>query len=264
MKVAVISVEPTLGKTVLCEVVGGVYSRGQGRVTAIFSTGDVTDYYELCDNDSKEEKLANPFVLKSIIDSSMEYDKELLDYGTQLGDERVYLFDILSGVMSEQDKIDFILNAIERIPADLSLVEICGDINSEINKAVLSRCDCCLILFDPSIKGIRKYKKFVAEFSNDKLKANRAPIISRFDGNANSEKRIAKMLGSEIYQIVKFPYNPTLKRLSLEGGLDKVIYNILTGDFNVVNLRMPIQEIMQFIYDTPVRKIIREIDKWYK
>jgi len=64
--------------------------------------------------------------------------------------------------------------------------------------------------------------------------------------------------------LFKFPYSPVVGKLALDGELDTIVYNILSGDHEVVNFRVPMQELMEFLFNTPTRKIVRSIDRWYK
>lgn len=87
MRVAVMSVVPTLGKSSLIEVLGGVYSRSQGRTVAVFSTGNAVDNTELITNITSNDKLDNPYAIKALIENAAGEPEALLDYGVQAGDE---------------------------------------------------------------------------------------------------------------------------------------------------------------------------------
>lgn len=265
MKVAVISAAPTLGKTTLIEMLGGTYSRSQGRDVVVFTTGDANDNIDLITNNvPKNTHLDGPYVIKAMIENENENPKSLLNYGVQAGDERVFYFDILNAVMDSKEKEEFLLNAIKRVPADLTLIEICGDIESETNQKVMSLCDCAIVLVDQSLKGVKDYKTLSAKLPKGNMQLNQALVVSQFDPNVSADKNIAERLGRRTNDIYKFPYNPVLGKYALNGELDRVIYNIIVGDYEVVNLRMHLQELMEFIFNTPTRKVIRSIEKWYR
>lgn len=264
MKVAVMSVVPTLGKTSLIEVLGGVYSRSQGRTVAVFSTGDAVDNIEMITNLTSNDKLDNPYVVKALIENAVEEPEALLNYGVQAGDERVFVFDILNNVMSTDEKYDFLIEAIETIPADLSLVEIIGDVDSELNKRTLALCDCAIILTDSSQKGIRMLNEFRSRLPKGNMQLNQAIVLSRINALVVSDKKFADKAKLKTTNLFKFPYSPVVGKLALDGELDKIVYNILTGDHEVVNFRTPIQELMEFLFNTPTRKIVRSIDRWYR
>ena len=264
MKVAVISVVPTLGKTALIEMLGGVYSRSQGRDVVVLSTGDGKDIIESVTNFNTVEELDNPYVIKSMIDGAGKDAKELLNYGVQAGDEHVYIYDVMASIMQDHEKEEFLLACIDTLPANLTLVEIVGDVTSELNKKVMAKCDCCLILVDGSLKGIRKYHELMEKLPKGAMQLNKAVVHAKYDKSTVSDKKFSEMLGVPVSELFKFPYSSVVKKLQLNGALDKIVYNILVGDYEVVEFRMPIQELMEFIFNTPTRKIVRGISKWYK
>lgn len=265
MKVAVISAEPTLGKSTLIEVLGGVFSRSQGRDVVVFTTGNAKDNTELITNIMPPNaNLDSPYVVKAMIENESEDPKSLLHYGIMAGDERVFYYDIMSSVMSDDDKLEFLLEAIEKIPADLTLVEIVGDIDSDVNKKVMDLCDCSIVLTSTSLKGIRMYHELMSKLPKGNMQLNSACVVAQVNPSVVSDKKFAEKIGKKSIDLYKFPYNPVLTKLAFNGELDRVIYNILVGDAEVVNLRMPMQELMEFMFNTPTRKVIRSIDRWYK
>lgn len=265
MRVAVISAAPTLGKSTLIEVLGGVFSRSQGRDVVVFTTGDANDNMGIITNTvPRNTHLDGPYVVKAMIENETENPKSLLNYGTQAGDERVFYYDILNAVMSDEEKEEFLINAIKRIPADLTLVEICGDVTSDLNQKVMNLCDCAIILIDVSNKGIRKYKELMPLLPKGNMQLNVALVMAQINPAITSDKKFAEKLNKKTSDLYKFPYNPILAKSALDGELDKVVYNILVGDYEVVNLRMPIQELMEFMFNTPTRRVIRSIDRWYR
>lgn len=264
MKVAVISAVPTCGKSTLIEVLGGVYSRSQGREVVVFSTGDARENISIVSNYGSNTNLDNPYIIKSMVENAGEDKNELLNYGIQAGDEHVFIFDIMNSVMPKEDKEEFLLNAIKTIPADLTLIEICGDVTDELNKKVMNLCDCSIVLTDPSQKGIKALNDVTKKLPAGNMQLNRAIVLSRLNPIVVSDKKFSEKSGLKMVNIFKFPYSPIVGKLAFDGELDKICYNILVGEHEVVNFRAPIQELMEFLFDTPKRKIIRSIDRWYR
>lgn len=263
MKVAVISTAPTCGKSVFIEILASVYSRSQGRDACIFSTGNAKDNLELIDVYQDNKELNNPHVLRAMLNNS-ENDKTLQNYGVQSGDEHVFIFDILNAAMEQEDKEEFLLEAIDKIPADLTLIEICGDVESSINRRVMDICDCSLILMDTSLKGIRMLNETYAKLPAGAMRVNSAVVMSKLNPAVASDKKMSSLMKATQACLYKFPYNTTVAKLAIDGRLDKVAYNIIIGDNEVVGLRVTMLEIMQYLFDTQKRKVIREIAKWYK
>jgi hypothetical protein len=264
MKAAVISAVPTCGKTTFIEVLGSVYSRSQGRDVVVFTTGDAKDNLEQITNLTGSEALDNPHVFRAMVQNSGEDAKELLNYGVQAGDEHVYIYNILGASMAQNEKEEFLLEAIDTVPADLTLIEIHGDVNSELNTAVMSKCDCCLLLTEQSPRGFREAKKLMNLFTVPNMKYNRALVVSKYDPIVSSDKKMAEQLGISVQSIYKFPRNSVLAKMAYNGELDQAAYNIITGDYELVQFRTPLLEVMRFLFDTDKRKIIRGVDKWYK
>lgn len=267
MKVAVLSVVPTCGKSVLIELLAGVYTRSQGKLAAVFSTGDAQDNIELIESEASDDlTLDSPYVVRAALEGGIDQkDKfSILSYGTRAGDENVYVFDILGSKMAEEDKEEFFLTAIERIPVELTLIEICGDPKSEFNTKVLSACDCSIVLIDQSKKGLRKLLTYFDGMDIPAVRDNHAICVSRFDPDVSSDKKLATLTGLPQKSIYKLYELPIIKKYALDGNLDRIVYNIVHGDAIGIQQRQPIMDLMKFIYDTDDRKIIREYDRWFK
>lgn len=263
MRVAVISVAPTLGKTCFMSVLGGVFSRSQARNVCILSTGDGRENVEIIDVKIRNDEVTNPYVFKSILSDSENGDKNLFNYGLRQGDENVFIYDVMSSSTSRSDKEDFFMDCIKKIPADLTLIEIVGDYKDEFNQRAIKACDCILLLFDTSIKSFEAVRKWREEAS-EATKRVTGYVCSMYNPEVISEKKINKELGVGIGNMLFFPYSPVVKRLAVEGNLDRAAYSIISGDVEIVRQRSRMMECMQFLFDTPERKIIRGYDRWYK
>lgn len=263
MKVAVVSAEPTLGKTTLCEILGGVFSRSQGRDVCILTTGNAVDNIEIVTKYTRSALLDSPHIFKAMITSAGEDKRELYDYGTQAGEEKVFIFDIMSSSMSQPEKEDMFIETMNILPCPLTLIEISGDYKSEFNQKVMSLCDCALVLIDQSKKGIREYRNLYSNLPG-MLKLNHAVILAMYNNSIASDKKFQELTKIPMNATYKFPYLPVLKKQSFNEELDKVPYEIVHANSEVVELRTHIQELMSYIFDSPQRKVIRGIDRWYK
>ena len=264
MKVAVVSAVPTCGKTVLIEILGGVFSRSQGRDTVVFSTGNADDNISMITTHNKNSALDNPHIVKAMVDNAGDDASNLLNYGTQAGDEHLYMFDILNAAMSQEEREEFLFAAIDKVPADLTLIEICGDVTSELNEKVLKMCDCSLILTEHSLKGCSELVKLFDVIPSCKAKVNRAIVLSKYDAIVASDKKFAERIGLKSPSIFKFPYNSKAAKYVFNGELDRICYEILIGDHEVVEFRKPVQDLMEFLFNSEKRKVIRGIDRWYR
>ncbi len=264
MKAAVISTVPTCGKTLFCEILGGLYSRSQGRDVAIFTTGNARDNIDIVSSRIYDSRLDSPQIFRAMVQNAGDDARELLNYGVQGGEEHVYIYDIIGSSMALNEQEDFLVEAINTVPVDLTLIEIHGDVKEELNERVLSTCDCCLLLTEQSHRGFRALSEMVQGFKIPTLVYNRAIVISQCDPIVASDKKMAEEMKLSVQSLYKFPRSSQVAKLAYNGELDKAAYNIIAGDHELVQFRMPMLEIMQFMFDTPTRKIIRGIDKWYK
>lgn len=273
MKAAVISLAPTYGKSTFISVLAGVYSRSQKRSVVVMTTGDANDNIQIVDTPVRNDEVANPYVFKSMVEAAELKDESLLNYGVRQGAENVFIFNILGSSMAQNEKEEFFFTAMDKLPATLTLVEICGDYHDEFNRKVIAACDCCLCLIDVSQKSIgmvAEFNRFLKELDaedKDKLsdKAETvAYVLAKYDPNVMGEKKLTKQTGIAMAGLMKFYYIPALQRYALNGDLDKLAYDIITGINEVVQLRMALYEVMCYLFDAKGRKIIREIGKWYK
>lgn len=273
MKAAVISLAPTYGKSTYMSVLAGVFSRSQKKSVVILSTGDANDNIGIVDCSVRNDDVANPYIFKSMVESAEKNDESLLNYGIRQGAENVFIFNILGSSMAQDEKEEFFLSALNKLPATLTLVEICGDYTSEFNRKVIKECDCCMAMLDVSQKSISMvpaFNKFLKELDaedrdglSDKAETV-AYILSKYDPNVMGEKKLVKQTGIAASGLLKFYYIPALQRYALNSELDKIAYDIISGVNEVVQLRMALYEAMCYLFDSKNRKIVREISRWYK
>lgn len=263
MRVAVISPEQMCGKSSLMAVLGAVYSRTQGKDVAIISTGEGIDNLNIIDTEGFNKDISNAHIFKATLEASDGKDKTLLYYGAQAGDEHVHVFDLMGNTMGEEEKAELIVEAVRKLPADLTMVEICGDVSSPLNQEVLKECHVALCCIDVSKKHFRLLPTFISKLP-DVLQRNVGYVLTRYNPEIISDKAIKTTTGISVGDILRFPYNTVIGKLAMQGNLDKIAYQIVAGDYTCQNLRMPMLECMQYLFDTDKRKIIRGMDKWSK
>ena len=262
MKVAILSAVPMCGKTSFMELFAGVFTISQGRTAALFSTGDLSDLVASVEVNDAMAK-AQPDIVKAMI-TTAPHEKSLLDYGTRIGMENVYLYDILGANMDEYDKIELLKKALDAIPVDLTLVELTGDLNSELNQEIIKCVDCSLYLVYPCWKAINNYDRILKALPRCPGTLNYKIVSAMIDPNSIGDKKFAKMLGLTIPDIIRYPEVDKVPKEAMVAHLDTVCQKIVNGDNDYVTFRQPFQEAMQYIFDSGNYKIIRDIEKWYK
>lgn len=263
VKVGVISLGENLGKSHLIATLAGVYSRSQNRNVSILSTGSAEDNMDLVDIKVKDVSVSNAYVFKSILGASDKGDLSLFNYGFKQGNEGVYIFDIMNTSFDKIDLREFFVECMDKIPANLTLVEIKGDYDTDWNREILSLCDCYIVLFDASIKGLKALTKFRETESLLTIQKS-AFVLAKYDPAIISIKKIHKTTGISNKELFQWPYNVQVCKYGLEGILDRAAYGVTTGEPNLIELRERLAELMRFMFDSPTRKVIKEVNKWSK
>lgn len=262
MKVGILSAVPTCGKTTLMELLAAVFTISQRRTAALFSTGDLSDLkdsVELQDIDAKPKT----DIIRTMIEASAG-DKLLLDYGTRIGMENVFLYDVLGVEMEEEDKAEFLKKAVNAIPVDLTIVEFTGDLMSVVNQEVFKEMDCCFYLVPTSWKAIHTYVETLEKMPVCPARYNNKVVAAMIDARSISDKKFAQLCGTKIEEIIRYPEIDLIPKEALAVHLDAIAQKIVVGDAQYVTLRTPFFEMMTYIYDSKDYKIIRPIEKWYR
>lgn len=263
MKVAVLSTAPGLGKTYLLATLAGVYARSQRKSAAILSTGNIMDNIDIIDSGGVKDASEELYVFKSILDNTIDRNEELLNFGVRQGLENVYIYDTMHAKIDWEEMKEFFIDSMKKIPVDLTLVEVTADCPSDLKDLIMSNCDCFLMLTDLSQKGLKALKEFT-ETAPPAVTFRTGFVISKYDTRVTTEKKISTFTTLDVKRMMYFPYNVAIARLALNGILDQAAYNLVSGDPELIPIRMRILELMQFIFDTDKRKIIRGVDKWSK
>lgn len=262
MKVAVISLRESLGKSHLIATLASLYSRSQNRSVGIMSTGNIKDNVDLVDIKVKDDALVNTKLFRAQIIAATSADKSLLDGGLRQGDEDVFIFNIMDATLTENQQIEFFKDCIKKVPVDFCIIEICGDLNSPINKAVIESVDCFLVLTDVSLKGFEKVKEY-SETIPVQLQMRTGYILSKYDANVVSEKKIYKTTKLNSSETMIWPYSSTIAKLGYDGLINESAQKIMRGsDGNLIPIRERLMEMLRFIFNSDDRKIIREVNKW--
>ena len=239
MKIAFISAELMSGKSSIIALLAGVYSRSQGKSVSIMSTGSIEDN-------------------KDII--SIVYENK---DATKQGLEDVYLFDAVPGAITDDEKVEFFDTCISNVPTDLTLIEIVGDINSEVNQDALEQADACVIIHKPNKRSMSLAKELKDALPDKHRGFSSAFLCNEFDAEVIAEKELNKEMNSKENAVLKIPFSRSIRKLYNKSELDKLIVGIIKGDPIIADARIRMLEIMQWMFDTPQRKVIKEVNRWY-
>lgn len=262
-RIAICSPESTSGKSTFIGLLAGVYSRSHGRRVAIVSTGDIKDNKEMISIDYHNEVLANPHTIKAVLENGLDNPDDILNYGAKQGREDVFIFDLVSDKIDESEQDDYFKRCVSQIPSDLMLVEIKGDIHSDLNKAALESCDAAIVLFKQSKPSIRKCREFQEEVRSIKPGIATMLCCNEFDPIVITEKNLDKKVMTKS-SCLKVPFNMTIRKACMDGSLDRLCYDIIAGEGNVLPIRIRMYEILHWMLDDNSVKIVKEVDKWFR
>lgn len=264
MKIAVISQEQTSGKSSLMCLLGGIFSRSQSKNVAILSTGSAQENMNIVDMRDTSKELRSIHVFRALLASDAISGTELFDYGFRQGEENVFIYDIMGTVMDEDDKKSLFMEALNKLPADLTLVEIKGDIKEPFNYKVINACDAVLYVFNHSKISIENVRKYIDDPKLTSIAVRTGYVCAKYDRNVVGEKKLGTLMKMNARNILLFPYNSVVAKKALDGDLSSIVYNVMKGDNEVLVLRSKFLEIMQYLFDTDRFKYVRGIDEWFK
>lgn len=264
MKVAVISGTGTqCSKSTLIITLATVFAATQKKVSMILSTEEMSDVLDMVQYKRSKSVLSSASVLSSVLHSEQSQSMSIFDYGLRVGDSNTFLYDIFDSTYDKVELGNILLDVLKRAKSDLTLVEVKGDLNSELNQEILDTVDCILYLFDASQKSIKQVQYYKQNMSKD-IVVRTGYVCAKFDRNVVDENKLAKMLGITVRELLVFPYNAVLQKLALTGTLNMVTDHIILGHAETTNLRIRMLEMMQYLFDTGSWHYIKGVDEWIK
>lgn len=265
MKVGVCSVnqDGAQGRSSIIMITSSVYSITQNNRVAILSTGDISNFrksIQISDNTSPSRSTS---VYKSMLTSGQLKPEEVMDFGSKIGKEEVYLFDIFSTSLDVTDVNDIFISTLSLLRRELVFVELQGNLDDEFNQAVIDECDAILFIFTPDHKSIESIKT-LSETLPKKILRKSGFMCNKYDRDVISEKHLAKLIGIDVKNVLIMPDNKQVKKLSLSGELNKIGMSIVLGEGEVLDMRIRVKEFMSYLFDTKAHKIIKGVEQWHK
>lgn len=264
MKVAVISNQETqCGRSSFILLLASVFARSQRKRVSVFSTGSIGSMIGYVDVKTPKTAITSISVFKAMLGTGNVNDKELYDYALRIGEEEVFAFDIFSSSIEDWQLHDLFFKIINKMKTELILIEIVGSPKEEFNKSVLKNVDAVIDIFNHNQKSITAVKEYVENFEQAIVKRT-GYVCQKFDPQTIGEKKLSTLIQMNKRNIMLLPYNPVIAKECLNGTLNTVAKYIVEGNNEVINLRIKICEIMQFLFDSPSYKYIKGVNEWYK
>jgi hypothetical protein len=213
--------------------------------------------------DLRASGLKSVNVYNAAIKSALASQTDILDYAYRIGDEEVFAYDIFSSTRDSDDLDSLFVTTINNLKAELIIIEINGDINSEFNTKIIKECDAILNIFNCNMASMDAVKEYKDTFDKHCV-LRTGYICQKYDANTLSESRVAKAIDNNRRTLMTVPYNGSVIVESYNRNLNSLAALIAKGDASVIALRMKLLEIMQYLFDTGKYKYIKGIDTWYK
>ena len=264
MKIAIVTRQRTIGVSSFCVLLSLVFAKTQARKAAVLSTKNIQTLLDLCDINETQTALKSFNLYQTLLASNAVQGEELFDYAFRLGSVDSFAFDFISDVnVKSKELLQSFKTTMNVVPADMVLVEICGDIFDEFNMSVLENVDAVLYLFECSRHSLSLLEEYKSKMKSHVV-ARTGYICSKYDREVVNEKRLAAAAGINERSLMQFPYNRKVMRSGFDGSLEECMDLIITGSPETLNIRPKLLEIMQFLFDSGRGQYIRGFDKWVK
>jgi hypothetical protein len=264
MKLAVISnIETAQGRSVFSVLLAHTYAYTQQKRAVMFCTGEATNLMKMVEVNQSNSIAKSVSVFKALLESESIDSDGVYDYGYQVGNDNVWLFDLVSRIMTEVDIQDLFLQTINKMERDLKIIEVVGDINTSFNESVINQCDAILNVFQyshRSMDAVREYN----EKAHPLWVRRTGYVCQRWDKTAISEKAVAAEIGVQPRLLLSIPYNTNIVKEAGLGTLNTLGKYISAGHPELTSLRMKMLEVMSYLYDVGGRKIIKGVNEWPK
>lgn len=264
MKVAVISNQSMqTGKSSLILMLASTFARTQHKRVILLSTGDMKDMLDQAYVDYRAENTKSVQVYRAALKTALVSRSSCLDYGMRVGEEEVFAFNLFATTMERNELEELFLATMNTVRVELTLVEVKGGLEDPFNKRVLSECDAILNVFNMSPASLDAVLNYRNNFDT-KCVLRTGYVCQKYDANALSESRVAKAIEINKRNLLAIPYNPAVIVKSYNKELNTIGQLVAEGNNAVIDLRMKLLEIMQYLFDDGKYKYIKGVSEWYK
>ena len=264
MKVAVISgLGNPCGKSTFCLMLGMLFARTQQKTSVLLATGRMDSILDSTRVVRSKSLLTSVAMIESTLATSNAAGGGRHDHGIHIGQDECFAYNLYDSTYDKEHLDEVLMLAVQKIKAELMLVEVNGAYDGGLEKRLLNEVDVILYLFTTSLCSMKELMQY-REMMPEEIVRKTGYVCSMYNPDVISEKAIAKNIASSVKNVMLFPYNANLAKEALAGSLDTVPACIASGRSEVVNLRGKLLEIMQYLFDTPRVKYIKDMTKWYK
>lgn len=262
MKVAVVSNQSgQVGKSVVSLLLGLTFSVTQGRKAVILSTGDATSMYNQCSIDKSNDSLRNANIFGALMRNEALSDSQILDYADRIGQTETFVFNLFDTSIEEEKLHDLFMNTLSRLRTDLVIVEVAGDLKSDLNCEAMEACGAIFYVFKPNLDSIAKLQDYLNN-GNRSWVSRTIFICQEYCPETISESRFTKGVGIAKKTFIYLPYNVAVVKACYDGMLESLIPSIIKGEPDTIDMRQKLLEMMQVLFDSTRVKYIKDFSKW--
>lgn len=262
MKVAVVSNQVgQVGKSVLSLLLSLTFSYTQQRQAIILSTGNCSELYAQCSIDKSQDGLRNTNIYKALMQNAALQGDDILDYADRIGKTNVFAFNIFDAQIEKEQLEALFCNTLDSLKSELILVEVSGDLKSNLNRQVLEMCDAILYVFNPNQYSIHAMQDYKTNFDRNCV-VRTGYVCQQYCPDMISENRIVKTLGIDKKCFMYLPYNEAVVKACYYGEIESLVKPIVSGAPETISLRNKLLELMQYLFDAPNYKYIKGYTDW--
>lgn len=262
MKVAVVSNQSgQVGKSVVCLLLGLMFSATQSRRSVLLSTGDAKSMYDQCSIDRSNDRLRNTNIFNALMQNAALSDNQILDYADRIGKTDTFAFNLFDSSMEESKLQELFINTLHRLSTDLVVVEAKGDLRSSINSEIMSICGAIYYVFNPNLASIAAMQEYIKNFDQNWV-SRTIFICQQYCPEVISENHFLKNINIPKKLFIYLPYNTAVLKACYEGEIERLIPLIVKGDGQTINMRQKLLEMMQVLFNARGIKYIKEFSEW--
>ena len=263
MKVAVISEQPQVGRSSFSILLGTVFSRTQMKKSVIFPTNPADELFMLAEPKDVKTSAKSVSVYQAMIGTAAVEDKHLYDYAYRIGEEETYIFDIYGSTMRRSDLNELFHKTLKRVDAELTIIDVSADVKDEETLEILRNVDVILYCFTTNEKSYKAVREYITTVEPN-ITRRTGYVCLKHDKQAVSDKQVSKEIGIKLREIMFIPYNSVVIKEGLNHNLHSLAKFIAGGHTEVLNLRIRLLEVMQFLFDSGRFKYIKGVNEWHK
>lgn len=262
MKVAVVTNQVgQVGKSTLSLLLGLLFSATQNKEAVILSTGDAKSLYSQCNISRTYNALNNTNIYYALMKNAALKGGEIIRYADRIGNYNTFAFNLFDAKLEKEQLRSLFDVTLSKVASELVIVEVNGDINSDLNHHALIECGAIFYVFNPNKESIAKLQQYTKEYDQNCVQRT-IFVCQQYNLDMISENHFVKDVGISKRSFIYLPYNTAVLKACYNGEVDTLIPSIIKGEPETIALRQKLLELMQVLFDTGNVKYIKGFTEW--